>query len=138
MVVLKSSNRFLTKVEIEFALKNLMYDDAILEEILKKNGFSKEFIWKNTDMDMMQEMVNKERKHLSNLAMVCAFRHRQLLRKHLYNAKNENNIFFNNQKFFQFELKIRKLLNMIKILDFNCDIALDILDKSFKKRSKYI
>lgn len=136
MVILKSPNRFLAKVEADHALKSFKYEERILQTILKKYGYSRDYAWKKSDMDKLQGLVNKERKHLANLVWICFDKHRVER-----NAKKRRPVgavaaFSDHAKHAELKMRIHKLITLITSLESSSQRALETIDKIRKQENR--
>lgn len=129
MVILKSSNRFLTKVEIEHDLKSLGYENpSVLRRVLAKYGYSEDFVWKKDRMDRFRNEIEKERKKLDDLFSINFELNREIYDKK-YKEAISKRLFVIRERYFNFDFKIRRLKSLIKVLEKKSKNILDFLYK---------
>jgi hypothetical protein len=124
MVILKSSNRMLTKIEVETSLNSLGYDPVVLESVLKKYGYSSSFLptsnkdtkWKKNQMDQFREKIEKERNRLKDICGIYIPRNREIYEER-FNFEMANHLFVTKERYYNFELKIIRLKNIIQCID---------------------
>ena len=124
MVILKSSNRMLTKIEVENSLNSLGYDPEVLESVLTKHGYhSTSFIpspsnepkWKKNQMDQFREKVERERNKLKDLFEIYIPRNREIFDER-FNLEMARHLFVSKERYYNFELKmvrLKKILNIV-------------------------
>ena len=135
MVILKSSNRMLTKIEVETSLNSLGYDPEVLESVLAKHGFSSSFLptptkepkWKKNQMDQFREKIEKERSKLKDICGIYIPKNREIYEEK-FNFEMANHLFVSKERYYNFELKIIRLKNIIQCIDSKA-----IKLKSYKK-----
>lgn len=116
MVVMKTSNRLLTKVEVDHDLKSFNYSSDVLDAVLKKYGFkSKDIEWKKNQMDSFRSKVEKERRHLNDLFLINIRINRQFFEQK-YKLENSKNLFIGKERYLNLERKITKLKRLLEIL----------------------
>lgn len=134
MVILKSPNRNLTKVEIEYEFKNLGYERHVLKSMLEKYGYTEDYAWKKDDMDKFLDRVAQERKQLDDIFAICIDDNRQILEKKL-KKRMSNNLFVSRERFFHFEMKLRRLKSFVEQLETKGHDVLKILDNNIEKKN---
>lgn len=128
MVILRSSNRLLSKVEIEYDLNGLGYDPKVLSVVLDKYGFtSKEIKWKKNQMDKFRAQLEKERRDLNDLFLINLEVNRKIFDEK-YESEKSKLLFINKERYFNINFKIRRLKNLIKIVKEKSKIAIDFIN----------
>lgn len=138
MVILKSPNRFLTKVEIEYDLKSLNYNDSVLTQVLKKHGFSSDYVWKKNSMERFRTQIEKERKSLDDLVSVYVEKQREDYKNKLKTQEFKKHLFVLRERYFHLELKVQRLRSLIELLEEQGERALEALDKNVTNRKSEI
>jgi hypothetical protein len=119
MVQLSSSNRLLTKIEIDSELKKFEYDDESLIAVLIKYGMDSaytELTWKKNQMDQFRKEINKERQDLDDLFAIYMKLNEENFKKKR-DLETSKQLFVRKEKYYNLEQKIYRLKNLIKILD---------------------
>ncbi len=119
MVMLNSSNRILTKLEIDSDLGKLEYDNESLESMLTKYGLEMthaELNWKKNQMDHFRNEIAKERQELDDLFAI-SLKLNQAEFKKREELELSKQIFVHREKYFNLEQKIFRLRNVVKIVD---------------------
>ena len=125
MVILKSSNRMLTKIEVETSLNSLGYDPDVLRSVLEKHGFSSSSFlpsltnepkWKKNQMDQFRERIDKERGKLKDIFSIYVPKNREIYEEK-FNFELANHLFVSKERYYNFELKIVRLKNIIQCID---------------------
>lgn len=116
MVMMKTANRFLTKVEVDHDLKTFEYSSNALNAVLKKYGYkSQDIEWKKNQMDSLRSKVEKERRHLNDLFLIHMKINRQFFEQK-YKLENSKNLFISKERYLNLDRKIMKLKRLLDIL----------------------
>lgn len=127
MVILKSTNRLLTSVEVEYDLNSLDYDPDVLKEVLKKYGLSApNYKWKKNTMDAFRADIEKERAQLADLFSVHLQANRELFES---KCRHElaRHLFVIRERYVNFDFKIRRLNSLLSILSTKTHRFIDFL-----------
>jgi hypothetical protein len=117
MVILRSTNRFLTKVEIDYDLSQLGYDSSTLKSVLKKYGHSaKNLEWKKDVMDEFRSKLEAERQDLDDLFAIHLETSRIAYEQKL-KLEMSKQLFVIKERYFNFEFKCSRLKGLVKILN---------------------
>lgn len=127
MVILKSSNRILTSVEKENSLNSISNNKIILGEVIKKFRFSKRFLWKMRDMNILKCLINKERQDLKNIVWICVFKHRQVIQNKDSTKRFENSLIYFFKKYQFLKRKFSFLYTFVITLEENIKLSAKLL-----------
>jgi hypothetical protein len=137
MVILKSPNRNLTKVEIEVEFKNLGYESHVLNRVLEKHGYKENYAWKKDDMDKFRDRVGKERRELDDIFAISIQENRKIIEKNL-KKRMSRNLFVSRERFFHFEMKLRRLKSFVEQLEVKGHQVLKVLDSNVEKKNNKV
>lgn len=130
MVILRSSNRNLTKVEVDHDLNALGYETKVLATVLNKYGYeSKTIEWKKNQMDALRNHIEKERRDLNDLFLINVDLNRSLFTKK-YQLEKSKQLFVNKERYFNLDLKIKKLRNLTKIIANKSNLIVNHINSS--------
>ena len=137
MVILKSPNRNLTKVEIEVEFKNLGYESHVLNRVLEKHGYKENYAWKKDDMDKFRDRIGKERRELDDIFAISIQENRKIIEKNL-KKRMSRNLFVSRERFFHFEMKLRRLKSFVEQLEVKGHQVLKVLDNNVEKKNNKV
>ena len=134
MVVMKTANRLLTKVEVDHDLKSFDYSPNVLNAVLNKYGYkSKDIEWKKNQMDAFRSKVEKERRHLNDLFEINMKINRQFFEQK-YKLENSKNLFIGKERYLNLERKTIKLKRLLDILKKKAYIVTEYVNKLIQEK----
>ncbi|CAF0719150.1 unnamed protein product [Brachionus calyciflorus] len=134
MVMLKTANRILTKVEVDHDLNSLDYKPSVLNQVLKKFGYkSRDIDWRKNQMDNLRVKIEKERRHLNDLFLINMKVNQQLFDKK-YKMENSKHLFISKERYLNLDRKIHKLKNLMTILKKKSDFVTSYVNNSIQKK----
>jgi hypothetical protein len=120
MLILKSSNRLLTQIEIEHDLNSLGYEsEEILSAVLAKYGLNERHSrddrveWSKDRMDRFRLEIEKERHELNDLFQINMNINQRFFEKKLRQEMCQQ-LFVSKDRFHKFDMKLKRLKKSLK------------------------
>ena len=131
MVVQTSSNRILTKVEVESELEKLDYEPEVLISFGKKYNIELKddrMKWKKNQMDKFKTKIKNEHQELDDLFLINIKRNQELFKKKK-ELEISKRLFVCKDRLYNLEYKILKLKNVFSTLNLKTESIQKIITK---------
>ena len=122
MVTIRSSNRLLTKIEVDSDLNGLGYESDVLKSVLEKYGYtssttgsSEHLKWKKNQMDEFREKIARERKDLDDLFEIYVTRNRKIFETK-FQLEMSTQLYVSKERYYSLQLKVDRLRKIVYLI----------------------